>query len=156
MKCFIQCKFVSSTKKSFQPKPIAMKKINILYWIFTGIFGALMLFSGILNILVTPDSVTLFATLGYPKYLIPFLGVAKTLGVVVILIPGFPRLKEWAYAGLFFDLLGATYSVICIAGLQPSTAAMLPFFALEALSYIYYHKRQRLHSTIESRVNVPA
>ncbi len=118
-----------------------MKKTNILYWVFTGIFGAFMMFSAIPNILVVPDSVTFITALGYPKYIIPFLGVAKFLGVVAILVPGFPRLKEWAYAGLFFDLAGATYSVICTSGLEPSIVFMLPPFLVEALSYIYYHKR---------------
>ena len=49
--------------------------------------------------------------LGYPFYLIPFVGVAKVLGIIAILIPGFPGIKEWAYAGLFFDLVGATFSI---------------------------------------------
>lgn len=121
-----------------------MKKTNILYWTFTGLFGAFMLFSAIPDIMVTPEAVTFINKLGYPTYIIPFLGVAKALGVVAILIPGFPRIKEWAYAGLFFDLLGATYSGICADGLQPSMAFMLLPFALEALSYVYYHKRLRL------------
>jgi hypothetical protein len=121
-----------------------MKKINIMYWIFTGLFGAFMLFSAIPDILVVPDAVTFITNLGYPKYIIPFLGVAKFLGVVAIVAPGFPRLKEWAYAGLFYDLLGATYSGICKDGLQPGMAFMLVVFALEALSYLYYHKKRRL------------
>ena len=120
-----------------------MKKLNILYWIFTGLFAAFMLFSGISNFLVTPDSVTLFNTLGYPNYLIPFMGLAKILGSIAIIIPGFPRLKEWAYAGLFFDLLGASYSVVMVEGLNPATATMLIFFALEGLSYGFYHKRKQ-------------
>lgn len=119
-----------------------MKKTAILYWVFTGLFGALMLFSAITNIMVTEESVTLFTGLGYPKYLIAFMGVAKFLGVVAILIPGFPRLKEWAYAGLFFDLLGATYSGICAAGFQLPMLFMLVFFGLGALSYVYYHKKR--------------
>lgn len=120
-----------------------MKKTNILYWTFTGLFGAFMLFSGITNIMVTPEAIALFEKLGYPTYLIAFLGVAKFLGAIAILVPGYPRLKEWAYAGLFFDLLGATYSGIMVDGLQPEMAFMLLFFGLEALSYVYYHKRQR-------------
>ena len=120
-----------------------MKKTNILYWIFTGLFALAMLFSGIQNMLVTPESVAILSHLGYPNYIIPFLGVAKILGAIAIIVPGFPRLKEWAYAGLFFDLLGATYSAIMTDGLQPPMAGMLIFFGLFALSYIYYHKRQR-------------
>ena len=120
-----------------------MKKINILYWIFTGLFAAFMLFSGISNAMVNEDSIGLFTHLGYPKYLIAFMGVAKILGAVAIVLPGFPRLKEWAYAGLFFDLLGATYSIIATDGFHPSMLFMGLPFILEALSYTYYHKRQR-------------
>jgi hypothetical protein len=121
-----------------------MKKINILYWTFTGLLALLMFFSGVQNAMVTPESVELLtAKLGYPNYIIAFLGVAKILGAIAILVPGFPTLKEWAYAGLFFDLLGATYSSVMVEELQPAHAGMLVFFALWALSYIYYRKRQR-------------
>jgi len=121
-----------------------MKKTNILYWIFTGLFGGFMLFSAIPDILVVPDAVKMVSgDLGYPQYIIPFLGVAKALGVIAILVPGFPRLKEWAYAGLFYDLTGATYSGISASGFQPEMLFMVVPFGLEALSYMYYHKRQR-------------
>lgn len=122
-----------------------MKKINILYWIFTGLLAFVMLMSGVQNAFVTAESVELLtAQLGYPEYIIAFIGVAKILGAIAILVPGFPTLKEWAYAGLLFDLLGATYSVIMSEGLQPAHAGMLIFFALWALSYLYYRKRLSL------------
>lgn len=118
-----------------------MKKLNILYWIFTGLFAAFMFFSAIENIRVTEGSVELFESLGYPHYLIAFMGVAKLLGVIGILIPGFPRLTEWAYAGLFFDLTGATFSVLVSQEFHPATLTMIVPFGLGALSYIFYHKR---------------
>jgi hypothetical protein len=121
-----------------------MKKTNIIYWTVTGLFGAFMLFSAVPDIIVVPDAIAFITNkLGYPQYIIPFLGVAKTLGVIAILVPGFPRIKEWAYAGLFFDLLGATYSNICVDGIQPGIAFMLLPFIFEAISYIYHHKRLR-------------
>ena len=119
-----------------------MKKIKITYWIFTGLLSALMLFSGIVNIMVTPESVTLVSThLGFPVYLIPFLGVAKTLAAIAILIPGFPRVKEWAYAGLAYDLLGALYSSISVG--DPAKLWIGIFLPLGLLicSYIFYHKK---------------
>ncbi len=119
-----------------------MKKLNILYWVFTGLFAAFMFFSAIENIRVTEGSVELFESLGYPHYLIAFMGVAKLLGVIGILIPGFPRLTEWAYAGLFFDLTGATYSVLVAQEFHPATLTMIIPFGLGALSYIFYHKRR--------------
>lgn len=89
-----------------------MKKIKITYWIFTSLFSFIMLGSAIPDIFVQPIAVEGFRALGYPTYLLPFIGIAKFLGVVAILVPGFPRIKEWAYAGLIIDLTGATYSII--------------------------------------------
>jgi hypothetical protein len=67
--------------------------------------------------------------------------VAKLLGAIVLLIPGFNRLKEWAYAGLFFDLVGAVYSGLAVGGFDPKMLVMLIPFGLGALSYVYHHKR---------------
>src|SRR6478752_3788151 len=110
-----------------------MKKTNIIYWISTALFGAFMMFSAVPNIMVTQESIDFVTThLGYPQYLIPFLGIAKALGVIAILIPGMPRIKEWAYAGLFFDLIGATYSVIALDGFNPQMVFFALPFVLEA------------------------
>lgn len=120
-----------------------MKKINILYWTFTGLFALAMLMSGVQNAMVTQPSIEVFTTLGYPEYIIPFIGIAKVLGSIAILIPGLRTLKEWAYAGLFFDLAGATYSSVMAEPFHPAMLGMLIFFGLFALSYIYYRKRER-------------
>lgn len=135
-----------------------MKKTNILYWIFTGLFAAVMFLSGVQNMLVTEGSVALLSHLGYPDYIIPFLGVAKILGAIAIVIPGYRRLKEWAYAGLFFDLVGAAYSSIMTDGLQPQLAGMLIFFGLFALSYIWYRKRERtvIHQSAQEEASALA
>ncbi|MEO5570622.1 MAG: DoxX family protein [Bacteroidia bacterium] len=122
-----------------------MKKINILYWVFTGTFGAFMLFSAIPDIMNTKEAVDFMTgLLGYPKYFTPFIGVAKVLGVAGILIPGYPRIKEWAYAGLAFDLIGATYSVIAVGSPVSGWIVMVLFLVWEALSYIFYHKKLKL------------
>lgn len=118
-----------------------MKKIKIIYWIFTGLFAFAMLGSAIPDIMVVPMAVQGFKEMGYPAYLIPFLGVAKLLGVIALLIPGFPRVKEWAYAGLFFDLLGATYSVYSIGKPLSAWIPMLVLVLVGAGSYIFYHKK---------------
>jgi uncharacterized membrane protein YphA (DoxX/SURF4 family) len=117
-----------------------MRTTKILYWVFTILFAAFMIFSAIPNIMVNQQSIDLFTQLGYPKYLISFIGWLKLLGSIVILVPGFPRIKEWAYAGLFFDLFGATFSALTVGGFSPPMLFMILPFALEALSYIYYHK----------------
>jgi hypothetical protein len=121
-----------------------MKKTKTLYWIITGLFSAFMLFSAIPDILVVPDAITFMNGLGYPTYIIPFLGIAKLLGIIAILIPGFPRIKEWAYAGLFFDLTGATYSQIAHDGLVPQVSFMLLPIGFLLLSYYFYHKKEQV------------
>lgn len=130
-----------------------MKKTTITYWILTGLFAFVMLGSAIPDILVVPVAVEGFREIGYPAYLIPFLGWAKLLGVVAILTPGFPRLKEWAYAGLFFDLLGATYSVFSIGKPVSAWLPMLFFLGVGIGSYVFYHKRQRMAASKDVAVS---
>jgi uncharacterized membrane protein YphA (DoxX/SURF4 family) len=122
-----------------------MKTTKILYWVFNILFAGLMLSSGIQNAMSTPDSVKMMHdALGYPLYFIPFIGIAKILGSIAILIPGFPRIKEWAYAGLTFDLIGATYSVYCVPMPEGKWYYMVPLLALPVLAYIFYHKKLAL------------
>lgn len=123
-----------------------MKKTNITYWILTGLFAFFMLGSAIPDILIIPEAVQGFREMGYPAYLIPFLGWAKLLGVVAILVPGYPRLREWAYAGLFFDLLGATYSVFSIGKPVSGWSPMLVIIAVGIGSYVFYHKKRKMAS----------
>ncbi|HEY8512431.1 MAG TPA: DoxX family protein [Cyclobacteriaceae bacterium] len=120
-----------------------MKKLNIFYWIFTGLFALFMLMSGVTNAMVTDESVALIVdTLGYPRYFVAFIGIAKIIGAIGVLVPGIPRwLKEWAYAGLFFDLIGATFSLIAAAGLDASILGMLIPFVLGGLSYFFFRKK---------------
>lgn len=114
-----------------------MKKDKIIYWSTTGLFAAFMAFTAIPDILKTPETVEFIKLLGYPEYFIPFIGVAKLLGSIAILIPQFKKIKEWAYAGLAFDLIGAMYSVITVHGFDPGMTIMIPVFALMITSYIY-------------------
>lgn len=119
-----------------------MKKINLLYWIVTGLFAAFMIFSSISNVTSSPEAVQFISDhLGYPKYIIPFLGIAKILGCIAILIPSFRRIKEWAYAGLFFDLAGAAGSIVAVEGLKPQSLLMLLFFGFLFASYFLWHKK---------------
>lgn len=119
-----------------------MKRITILYWTFTGLFAAFMLLSAIPDILVLPLAKQGFASMGMPDYLVPFIGWAKLLGVIALLVPGFPRVREWAYAGLFIDLAGAIYCVACTSKSPADWAPIFLPIALGVLSYLYYHKRQ--------------
>ncbi|WP_421795203.1 DoxX family protein [Haliscomenobacter sp.] len=119
-----------------------MKRISLIYWIITGLFAAFMIFSSISNVTLAPEAVALLSDhLGYPKYIIPFLGIAKILGSIVILIPSFRRIKEWAYAGLFFDLFGAFFSLLKVEGPKPEVFFMLIFIGLLLASYFLWHKK---------------
>jgi uncharacterized membrane protein YphA (DoxX/SURF4 family) len=120
-----------------------MKKTNIIYWTITGLFSAFMLLSSIPDILNTPEAVKFMTHLGYPPYFTPFIGVAKVLGIIAILIPGYPRIKEWAYAGLAYDLIGATYSAMAVGDPGYGWTFMLVFVAVLFASYFYYHKKLR-------------
>ena len=117
------------------------KKLKITYWVFTGLFSALMMMASIPDILSVPEAVTIFKHLGYPTYLLPFIGVAKLLGIVAVLVPGFPRIKEWAYAGLCFDLIGALYSGLAVGDPISSVIPVLIGLILLTGSYIFYHKK---------------
>jgi hypothetical protein len=117
-----------------------VKRTKVFYWIFTTLLVLIMFVGAIPNILAVPEAQALFNHLGYPVYLLPFLGVAKTLGVIAILVPGFPRLKEWAYAGFTYDLAGAMYSGIAVSDPVSAWAPILIGLACIAGSYILYHR----------------
>ena len=121
------------------------KTTNILYWVFTIIFAGLMIFSSVGGIGPTQEVIDMFHTgLGYPIYFIQFISWAKIVGAVTILIPGLNKtIKEWAYAGLFFDLLAATYSGIAAANgkVDPAMIGMLMWIVPGILSYIFWKKK---------------
>jgi DoxX-like protein len=117
-------------------------------WVVTGLMAALMVLSAIPDILRIPGAVSIMMHLGYPPYLLLFLGTAKILGVAAVLSPGVPRLKEWAFAGLTFDLSGALYSHLSVgdppSGWMPAGIGL----ALMAGSYVAYRGRLDRHRRI--------
>ncbi|MFT3937007.1 MAG: DoxX family protein [Chitinophagaceae bacterium] len=122
-----------------------MKKLNILYWVLTGLYAAFIIITSIQGVMSSPESVKVIVTqMGYPAYFLPFLSVAKILGAIAILVPGFPRIKEWAYAGLFFDVIAAMYSFMAMGLKVAEWAPLFLFLAVLGASYYLYHKRQSL------------
>jgi hypothetical protein len=87
----------------------ATKARTIAYWVTTGLLVFCMTggFFELLSLKTTVDGIT---KLGYPSYIVPALGLGKVLAIFAILWPGLPRLKEWAYAGIFFNMMGALVS----------------------------------------------
>lgn len=89
---------------------MSQKSKTIIYWTTTAIMGFVMLSGGVGDILRPAALAAGMALLGYPAYFSIILGVWKVLGGITILVPKYPRLKEWAYAGIMFDVTGATAS----------------------------------------------
>ena len=119
-----------------------MKATNIINWICTILIIALMLFSAYGTFFMhTADGDAMMKQMQIPAYLTKLLAVGKILGAIAILVPGYPRLKEWAYAGYFFDLLGATYCFIASGFPAAAWAPMPIFIALLLGSYFTYHKK---------------
>lgn len=88
-----------------------MKKRNkIIYWIATIWLSLGMVSTGIVQIILLDEEVQKMSLLGYPSYFLVLIGVWKILGTIAILIPKYPLLKEWAYAGFFFLMTGAIYT----------------------------------------------
>lgn len=88
----------------------------IAYWTFTVLAALLFAVPGAALLLRIPHFTEDMAQLGYPSYFLTILGVWKLLGVFAILVPGLPRLKEWAYAGMIFDLSSAVISRTATGG----------------------------------------
>lgn len=86
------------------------RRDKIIYWIATIWLALGMLSTGIVQLIQMKEEAEMFNHLGYPVYLLTILGIWKILGTVVVLIPKFPLLKEWAYAGFFFVMTGAAFS----------------------------------------------
>lgn len=87
-----------------------MKPQTLVYWGTTGMLAATLLAGGGAQLAAVPQTVSGIQQLGYPLYLLDILGTWKVLGAITLLAPRLPRLKEWAYAGIFFDLSGAVAS----------------------------------------------
>lgn len=92
-----------------------MTKTNkIIYWVSTIWLALGMLSTGILQLMKMKEEAEMMSHLGYPLYFLTLLGVWKILGVIAVLIPKYPLLKEWAYAGFFFAMSGAIWSHIAL------------------------------------------
>ena len=101
----------------------------------TFVGGITDLVHGGTELVAGPPVVGVVTHLGYPVYILRILGVWKLLGAVIIVVPGLPRLKEWAYAGVFFELTGATASYVLHGEITSDLAAPLILAALAMISW---------------------
>lgn len=114
------------------------KRNKIIYWVSTLWLALGMASTGIVQLSKSQTEVDNIMHLGYPAYLLTILGIWKILGVIAVLIPKFPVLKEWAYAGFFFAMTGATFSRIASGD---SINAMFPSLLLLVLTVVSWYYR---------------
>jgi hypothetical protein len=86
------------------------KRNKIIYWIATLWLALGMTSTGVVQLIKLPAETDMMTRLGYPLYFLTILGTWKILGVIAVLVPKFPVVKEWAYAGFFFAMSGAIFS----------------------------------------------
>jgi hypothetical protein len=115
----------------------SQKRNRIIYWIFTLWMALGMVSTAIVQLMKHPDEVQNFTTLGYPLYLMTIIAVWKILGVVAILIPKTPLLKEWAYAGFVFVMSGAVISHLIVGDSFGRTFPALLLLVLVIISWYF-------------------
>jgi hypothetical protein len=112
------------------------KRNKIIYWISTLWLSLGMFSTGIVQLFRVKTETDFLAHLGYPEYFPTLLGAWKILGVVAVLTPGFPVLKEWAYAGFFFAMTGAVFSHVA-SGTTNEIFPSLLLLTLTIVSYLF-------------------
>jgi hypothetical protein len=114
------------------------KRNKIIYWVSTLWLALGMTSTGIVQLFQMKEEVGFILKMGYPSFFLSILGLSKLLGVVAVLIPKFPLLKEWAYAGFFFTMTGALYSHIASGN---SVGEMFPPLLLLVLTIASWYFR---------------
>ena len=108
---------------------------KIAYWTTTGLLAAMSLFAAYAYLSGGSQAVEGFARVGYPQQLRILLGIAKPLGAIALLLPGIPRLKEWAYAGFTFAWIAA-FIAHYLAKDGPRAFMPLVLLVFLAVSYV--------------------
>ena len=119
-----------------------MKATKVIYWISTGAVIFVMLFTAVQTFSHIEHMTDFARQIQFPAYMFVMLSVAKVLGIIALLIPGYPQIKEWVYAGFTFDLVGA---IVLFAGSSLAFPVglwtpMVVALVMLAISYITYHK----------------
>lgn len=116
-----------------------MKTQKIIYWVLTGLFSIMMLFSGIMYVRQTPEMLENFTKSGYPLEFMLFLGVAKIIGSILLVYPfKCKSIKEWAYSGFALTLIGAIWEHLYKK--ESFFINPLIFLVVLIISYIYWNK----------------
>ena len=123
-----------------------MSKRTIGYWAATGFLATELVSGGILELChsnVAFEIVTTINHLGYPVYVLNILGVWKLLGAIALLVPRFPILKEWAYAGVTFNMTGAIVSHLCSGDGVTKVLPLLMLLGVTAVSWALRPAKRR-------------
>ena len=120
------------------------KRNKIIYWIATIWLSLGMLSTGIVQLFNMKEEVDFIIRLGYPMYFLTILGAWKILGVIAVLIPKFPLLKEWAYAGFFFSMSGAVFSHIAVGNSAKEIFPPLLLLTLTMISWYFRPANRRI------------
>jgi hypothetical protein len=132
------------------------KSKQIWYWIITGLLSFFIFVGGLSQALLLKGVIEGFKPLGYPLYFVSLIGIWKMLGAIAILVPKFPLLKEWAYAGIFFLLTGAVISHIASNDIKPQIIAPIVLIIFTVLSWYLRPAGRRLMSAdpkVDQKVN---
>lgn len=121
---------------------------NIIYWASTIWLSLGMLSSGIVQLFKIKEETEFILELGYPVYFLTIIGISKILGIVVLLMPEFPLLKEWAYAGFFFIMSGAVISHIAMNNSAVEIFPALLLLVLTIVSWFYRPSNRKLIQTV--------
>ncbi len=113
------------------------KRKKIIYWISTAWLALGMLSTGVVQVIQLKEETAMIIRLGYPAYLLIIIGVWKILGVIAVLLPKFPLLKEWAYAGFFFVMSGAVFSHLAIGDAAKDLFGPLLLLVLTFVSWYF-------------------
>jgi DoxX-like family len=113
------------------------KRDKIIYWIATLWLALGMMSTGLVQVLRVKTEVDFITQLGYPVYFITILGVWKILGVIAVLIPRYPLLKEWAYAGFFFSMSGAIMSHVASGSPAKDMFPSMLLLTLTVVSWLF-------------------
>ena len=117
---------------------------RVIYWVCTGLVVFFIGSGGLAYVMRVPDVVAGVVALGFPVYFIVLLGVWKVLGSIAILVPGFPLIKEWAYAGIMIDLTGAAVASLATGAAWWHAAAPLVIALLVVASWALRPESRRL------------
>ncbi len=126
-----------------------------LYWITTGLLGLDLMAGGTLSLLHPTQVLLTLTHLGYPAYFASILGFWKLLGGIALLVPDLPVLKEWAYAGVCFDLTSAAVSHAASGDAPAEVSAPLVFAVLAIASYVLRPRARTVHALADDSTDDP-